>query len=122
MPPYITMVSCTESPEQCLKNVITVMIPETYCYSFIYILYYSFQPRTPVHELLHALGMHHEHQRPDRDKYVTVFPSNIQSSMLFAFDKKTLADGVDPSVPFDVSSVMEYDGTVCKTPNADLHF
>ena len=27
---------------------------------------------TPVHELLHTLGFVHEHNRPDRDKFVEV--------------------------------------------------
>ena len=31
-----------------------------------------------LHELGHCLGLVHEHQRPDRDKYVTVFFNNIE--------------------------------------------
>lgn len=30
-----------------------------------------------VHEILHALGFHHEHTRKDRDQYVTVLSNNI---------------------------------------------
>ena len=30
-----------------------------------------------MHELLHALGFHHEHTRPDRDNFVTIHFDNI---------------------------------------------
>ncbi|MBN2771325.1 MAG: leucine-rich repeat protein [Spirochaetes bacterium] len=36
-------------------------------------------PGTIVHELCHVLGMSHEHQRYDRDKYVTFHPENTYS-------------------------------------------
>ena len=29
------------------------------------------------HELMHALGLHHEHTRPDRDQYVTIQWDNV---------------------------------------------
>ncbi len=32
---------------------------------------------TVLHELGHALGLHHEHQRSDRDQYVDVFMENL---------------------------------------------
>jgi hypothetical protein len=31
-----------------------------------------------AHELGHCLGLYHEHQRPDRDTFISVTPSNVQ--------------------------------------------
>lgn len=34
---------------------------------------------TVVHELMHALGFDHEHQRPDQKKFIVVKYDNIQN-------------------------------------------
>lgn len=31
-----------------------------------------------IHEMLHTLGMYHEHMRPDRDDYITIMWKNIK--------------------------------------------
>ena len=38
-----------------------------------------------IHEVMHVIGFEHEHRRPDRDKYVKIYNSNIQPSRLFYF-------------------------------------
>ena len=35
----------------------------------------------PIHELLHVLGVLHEHTREDRDQYIEVIEKNIQDGM-----------------------------------------
>lgn len=39
-----------------------------------------------LHEIGHAFGLLHEHQRPDRDAFVAVDYSNVQPGYAFAFD------------------------------------
>ena len=38
---------------------------------------YSDIVKIAIHEIFHALGRAHEHQRPDRDSYLNVFLKNI---------------------------------------------
>nr|XP_046231547.1 hatching enzyme 1.2-like isoform X2 [Scatophagus argus] len=60
------------------------------------------------HELLHALGFHHEHTRSDRDQYVRINWENIPSIYAFNFHKK---DTNNLNTPYDYSSVMHYGRT-----------
>uniref|UniRef100_A0A668AEH0 Metalloendopeptidase n=1 Tax=Myripristis murdjan TaxID=586833 RepID=A0A668AEH0_9TELE len=57
------------------------------------------------HEVLHALGFHHEHVRSDRDDYVRIIFRNIQE------DKKRNFRRVNTNnlnTPYDYNSVMHY--------------
>ena len=57
-----------------------------------------------VHELMHTLGYHHEHQRPDRDTYVTINTQNIAAGRAsqFTIINEAIFGG------YDYDSLMHY--------------
>ncbi|RWS11103.1 MAM and CCP domain-containing astacin-like metallopeptidase protein [Dinothrombium tinctorium] len=63
---------------------------------------------TVMHEMLHTLGMWHEHSRWDRDEYVTVLYDNIIPSKKNYFRKLTQTIDDTLSLPYDYSSIMHY--------------
>jgi len=60
------------------------------------------------HELLHALGFYHEHNRSDRDQYVKINWENVNQYFVFNFKKK---DTNNLDTPYDYTSVMHYGRT-----------
>lgn len=60
-----------------------------------------------LHEILHTLGLYHEHSRSDRDNYVTVHYENIPSHIVPQF-RKQLASQTLNIGPYDFSSIMHY--------------
>lgn len=62
-----------------------------------------------IHELLHALGMFHEHTRCDRDTYVTINTANIQSGYANNFTKQC-TNATDYS-SYAEGSIMHYGST-----------
>lgn len=59
---------------------------------------------TMYHELGHVLGLYHEHQRSDRDTYITIDIGNVPGNARYAFDRYTF-----PTVgPYDFGSIMHY--------------
>jgi hypothetical protein len=61
---------------------------------------------TVYHEQGHALGFIHEHQRPDRDTYVTVDLNNVPVELRGNFVRN--AGLVDQQGPYDFLSIMHY--------------
>lgn len=70
------------------------------------------------HEIGHALGLWHEHQRPDRDTYLTVNWSNIPANQQQNF--AVIADGQTWGSAYDFLSPMHYKRNFLATdPNQD---
>ena len=59
------------------------------------------------HEIGHAVGLFHEHQRPDRDNFVTVYPGNVESGKEHNFDKYSFGTAQTLS-SYDFGSIMHY--------------
>ncbi|KAK6726499.1 hypothetical protein RB195_004680 [Necator americanus] len=63
---------------------------------------------TVFHELLHTIGLWHEHTREDRDEYVKLHEENIVEGKNFNFAKSGLPYADTYGVPYDYLSVMHY--------------
>ena len=72
----------------------------------------SLQKRIIIHEVGHALGLHHEQTRPDRDNYVTIMSRNIAPHLLYNFQRYTWRTIENYNVPYDYYSIMHYGKTV----------
>ncbi|XP_019631581.1 PREDICTED: uncharacterized protein LOC109475420 [Branchiostoma belcheri] len=63
---------------------------------------------TIVHELMHALGFWHEHQRPDRDGWVNILWNNIKDDRRDDFEKHAESGISTLGLPYDYGSIMHY--------------
>jgi|GEM_PF-6050853 len=64
--------------------------------------------RTTFHEILHALAIKHEHQRPDRDQYVDVNLEDAPENLKRAYAKLTDLSRTNYLTEYDTSSIMHY--------------
>jgi hypothetical protein len=62
----------------------------------------------PAHELGHVLGFFHEHERWDRDRYVTVHYENIKPGRAADYDWIPKTNWIVSRLPYDYRSVMHY--------------
>jgi len=61
---------------------------------------------TTTHEIGHAIGFHHEQNRPDRNEWITIMNDSIQTNRLDQFDMETGSLTFD--IPYDYTSMMQY--------------
>ncbi|BFZ06665.1 hypothetical protein BsWGS_09703 [Bradybaena similaris] len=66
--------------------------------------------RILIHELGHVIGLIHEHQRHDRDKYVKVIYENVRnvSQERYQFSKLLTESLTERAVNYDYTSIMHY--------------
>jgi hypothetical protein len=62
----------------------------------------------PAHELGHVLGFFHEHQRWDRDQFITVHYENIKPGRAPDYDCIAKTNWLVTSLPYDYKSIMHY--------------
>lgn len=69
------------------------------------IFQYLYQVQTILHELMHAIGMHHEQSRDDRDRYIKIFYDNIVGG---TGNKNMNIYPTFDRYPYDAESVLQY--------------
>jgi hypothetical protein len=62
----------------------------------------------PAHELGHVLGFFHEHERWDRDQFVTIHYENIKPGRAEDYDWIPQTNWMVSSLPYDYHSIMHY--------------
>ena len=64
---------------------------------------------TILHEIGHAFGLTHEHQRMDRDEYVEILEENVADPFLgFGLKLNFAKQNTDQLTPYDFFSIMHY--------------
>lgn len=75
----------------------------------------------PAHELGHVLGFHHEHQRWDRDEYVTIHYENIKPGRAFDYDWIPKTNWIATTTAYDYRSIMHYRACWASACEAQCH-
>ena len=64
------------------------------------------QARMIYHQIGHALGLPHEHNRPDRDEYIKIYWENVAKEKASEFQKVNSSGMYPFIVPYDMNSIM----------------
>jgi hypothetical protein len=62
----------------------------------------------PAHELGHVLGFFHEHQRWDRDQFITIHYKNVKAGRESDYDWIAQTNWLAATLPYDYQSLMHY--------------
>uniref|UniRef100_A0A0N4Z2X7 Metalloendopeptidase n=1 Tax=Parastrongyloides trichosuri TaxID=131310 RepID=A0A0N4Z2X7_PARTI len=73
-----------------------------------------------VHEISHALGVIHEMNRPDRDKYITIIDKNVNPSISSSFESRFSNETLTYNLKYDYGSAMHYDRIAGSTSGKDI--
>lgn len=65
----------------------------------------GFDTGSIIHEIGHAVGFYHEHQRPDRDQFVQILEGNIEEGKEHNFEIRQTGVTLGP---YDYGSIMHY--------------
>lgn len=71
-----------------------------------------------IHEIGHAVGLSHEHQRNDRDRYVEVIIANVEPRFHHDLEPSPVGRSLDIGY-YDYGSIMHYDESAFGIP--DIH-
>ena len=61
---------------------------------------------TVIHEFMHAIGVHHQQSRPDRDDYITYFEENVIPEKKGNYRKAVFSSAYGTN--YDEKSIMHY--------------
>ena len=70
------------------------------------------QVGVPIHEIGHVIGFWHEHQRSDRDSYITIRTENAYQSFTFVAEFLRLGNTDNHNIDYDYGSVLHYSAKV----------
>ncbi|KAK4295161.1 hypothetical protein Pmani_032263 [Petrolisthes manimaculis] len=75
---------------------------------------------TVVHELLHSLGLHHEHQRFDSRRYIKINFNCIQRGHERNFMPQSKTRVLSAGIPYDYNSILHYGQHTYSKKRSDL--
>ena len=87
-----------------------------------YTLHTLFQTSIICHEFLHAIGLIHEQQRPDRDSNVRVLLENVIPGSEYNFVRSNPSRVSTLNIPYNYRSIMHYSAYVSSQLTPDYPF